>query len=211
MAGGVAAAFSVRLTADADGLRDALDRAVRLHRGAAPRQTSAGGEMLGLYPVGFLAHSHAWTAPGSTPLENVTARLEALADELVRHSREFLDLVCIADVSSWDVGRLPSVAFPRETTPTSLGVISGREPGQADSVTPVGAFLTALLRFLSYDDPLVQPLYDGLLTTNTSGTGSGRMRRWPLEEVFSEHIRAQVAMGPRPGDNKWGRSPDTSR
>lgn len=75
MAGGVAAAFSIRLTLDADGIDDAFKRAVKLRRGLKKRYGSPRSEMLGVFPVGMLAHSHAWKRPNSTPLENISRRL----------------------------------------------------------------------------------------------------------------------------------------
>jgi hypothetical protein len=51
IAGGVAAAFSVRLTLDADGIRDATSRAAEIRRHIKPRYGTIRGELLGPFPV----------------------------------------------------------------------------------------------------------------------------------------------------------------
>jgi hypothetical protein len=56
LAGGVAAAFSLKLTADAQGIRDAVERAVALRRALQPRMGTPRDEMIGPFPVGLLAH-----------------------------------------------------------------------------------------------------------------------------------------------------------
>lgn len=76
IAGGVSAAFSVKLTATAAGLEDAVDRARRLRRGLLPRFGTPRAQIVGPYAIGLLCHSHGWTQPGSTPAENVRSALE---------------------------------------------------------------------------------------------------------------------------------------
>jgi hypothetical protein len=67
LAGGVAAAFSVKLTLDASGIRDRVERAVALRRALKPRYGTPREEITAPFPVGLLAHSHEWKAPNSTP------------------------------------------------------------------------------------------------------------------------------------------------
>jgi hypothetical protein len=71
LAGGVAAAFSVKLTLDPAGLRDACERAARLRRATKTGHGSPRTELLGAFAVGVLAHAHTWTRPRSTPRENL--------------------------------------------------------------------------------------------------------------------------------------------
>ena len=109
IAGGVAAAFSVRLTLDADGIRDATQRAADIRRHTKPRYGTIRGELLGPFPVGLLAHSHGWQGVGSTPTENVTAAAVKHEAGLVRHPRESLDLICVADLGTWALSRSPFI------------------------------------------------------------------------------------------------------
>ncbi|WP_420802566.1 DUF6602 domain-containing protein [Streptomyces cavernae] len=57
LASGVAAAFSVKLTLNKDGIRDGFDRVARIRRGIKPRIGSPREEISSPFPVGLLAHS----------------------------------------------------------------------------------------------------------------------------------------------------------
>src|SRR5262249_12466289 len=85
LTGGVAAAFSVKLTLDAAGIRDGVRRAVALRRTMRRGYGTPRSEMVAPFPVGILAHSHSWKAPGSTPEKNITDHLWSLDQEMVRH------------------------------------------------------------------------------------------------------------------------------
>jgi hypothetical protein len=64
LAGGVAAAFSVKQTLDAEGIVDGADRAMRLRRAMKPRNGTPREQMLAPFPVGLLANSHCWEVAG---------------------------------------------------------------------------------------------------------------------------------------------------
>jgi hypothetical protein len=70
VAGGVAAAHSDKLTLEAGGLRDAVDRGVRLRRSMKARIGTPRDELLGPFAFGLLAHAHGWNQPSSTLREN---------------------------------------------------------------------------------------------------------------------------------------------
>src|SRR5271166_3890356 len=78
LAGGVAAAFSVKLTLDSAGIRDGVERAVALRRTLKSRFGTPRYEMAAPFPVGILAHSHSWKAPGSMPAKNIADQLWSL-------------------------------------------------------------------------------------------------------------------------------------
>jgi hypothetical protein len=139
LAGGVAAAFSVRLTADAAGIRDAFSRAVELRRALQPRSGTPRDEMLAPFPVGFLAHAHKWNAASSTPIENVDQHLHSLDDAMVAHPRETLDYLCIADLGMWVTMRIPFFMMQTDHLPAPdfgmpvplLGRMTTQNPGLA--------------------------------------------------------------------------------
>lgn len=200
LAGGVAAAFSVKLTLDAEGVRDAVERAVRLKRGTKPRIGHPRGEMVGAFPVGLLAHSHTWKAPASTPRENLAKHLEERDQLEVEHPRESLDLLCVADLCSASRMRLPYMPPTALSVYESMGIDTSA--GLAMSAmtmsdyspdhTPVGSFVASLILKLSETDPLLVPFADGLRLTDTLGSGSGPMRFWRLPDVFSDDVIRQL-------------------
>jgi hypothetical protein len=113
---GVAAAFGVKLTLDAAGIRDGVERAARLRRSMKVRAGTARSELLGAFPVGLLAHSHEWQRPQSTPLQNISTACNDIDREEATHPRECLDYVCVADLATWTRSRIPWLPLPPGTT-----------------------------------------------------------------------------------------------
>jgi hypothetical protein len=213
LVGGVAAAFSVKLTLDAAGIRDGVQRAVDLRRSLQKRYGTARDEMIAPFPVGLLAHSHSWKAGGSSPDQNVEQNLWMLDNELVSHPRESLDYLCVADLGLWTNMRIPYL--PNfEITTTATGTVMQRggkalttigKTRRGETFTAVASLVAHLLGRLSYIDPTLRPLADNLRATGTIGESRGSTREWNLSDVFSELVRNQlpqeVAKG---GSNFWG-------
>ena len=190
IAGGVAAAFSVRLTLDADGIRDATQRSVEIRRHIKSRYGTIRGELLGPFPVGLLAHSHVWQGAGSTPSENVTAAATKHETELVRHPRESLDLICVADLGTWALSRSPFVDMGEGPKTYAARIAAHPELSPA----PVASCVNHLLRSLSYTDPTLWPMIAGLQALEMLAIGGGVPRVWDLDAVFSEEVRNQLPM-----------------
>jgi hypothetical protein len=190
LAGGVAAAFSVRLTLDADGIRDGTRRAAEIRRHIKPRYGSVRGEMLGPFPVGLLSHAHSWQRAGSTPTDNVTAAAIKHEAKLVQHPRESLDLICVADLGTWALARSPFIELAGSPRSSTARIAAHPEL----SPTPVASFVTHLLMSLAYNDPTLRPMTSGLQALNMLAIGGGETRLWDLNEVFSEEVRNQLPM-----------------
>lgn len=201
LAGGIAAAFSVKLTLNADGIRDAVQKAAELRQHLAVRYGSAREEILAPFPVGLLAHSHVWNGERSTPIDNIHNALGKFDQEYVQHPRETLDLVCVADLAAWSTTRMPYI--PPAAAAYTPGA-SARELEQGFCMTaivlsdpdkspsPVAVFIAHLLARLSYADPTLRAMADGLRLTGTLGAGGGAQRRWDLDDVFSDRVRQQL-------------------
>jgi hypothetical protein len=216
LSGGVAAAFSVKLTLDADGIRDGLKRAVALRRALHQRFGTAREEMLSPFPVGLLAHSHDWKAQGSVPRNNVVQHLRRLDEELVQHPRESLDFLCVADLGFWWTMRAPLILMPSQPPhpllgmnpilpPSAMAFTSIGETELDEGYTPVASLLTHLLARLSYIDPTLKPLASSLRFTGALGTTHGPARQWPIDSVFSEIVRRQLPHELfKQGSDFWG-------
>jgi hypothetical protein len=200
MAGGVAAAFCVRLTVDAGGINDAIDRATRLRRGLKPRHGSARAEMLGAFPVGLLAHAHIWTGEHSDPTANVTTGLEKQY-ETALHPRELLDFVCVANLGTWSAARMPYAppatlahlqGAPQSFAQQGAAITAFVQSFAEMSPDPVAMQIAHLFERLSLDDPGLRRTADGFRLTNTLGGGSGLQHHWPLAAVFSEGVISQL-------------------
>jgi hypothetical protein len=198
LAGGVAAAFNVRLTLSAEGIRDGTSRAVKIRRHLDWRYGSVRVELLGPFPVGLLAHSHSWKNEASAPLDNVTAAFVARDDELARHPRECLDFICVADLGMWRTTRTPW------TLKDGSAICYTAAMAEMDpSPTPVASFVTHLLRHLSYADPSLRQMAEGLGALHLDGSFHGRLRRWELDHVFGDEVRGQLPARLQLSDADW--------
>jgi hypothetical protein len=189
LASGVAAAFNARLTVDSEGIADAASRAARLSRGQKLRGGSPRTEMLGLFPVGLVAHSHAWVAPKSQPDDNVSTALQTAASKAM-HPRELLDYTCVSDLGLWYTLRMP---YEPDIGPAGHVVTVRALTAEVHlevGFSRLAALLSRLYRRLSYRDASLVPLAEGFHLTDSEGGGSGPSRSWPLDQVFSEHVRS---------------------
>lgn len=63
-------------------------------------------ELYGPMIVGLLAHSHSWKGDKSKPVDNI-AKLMRKATDKISHPRELIDLVCVGDLATWLVQKVP--------------------------------------------------------------------------------------------------------
>jgi len=186
--GAVAAAFSVRRTADRAGLRDAVERATRLRRGVDRSPDSALDPIKPEYPVGFLALSHGWSGPREDVVGRVTALLLELDEELAEHPAESLDLCCIGDLGAWSRTRfvLPAAALRLSlhddtvTEPAPMTILlDPTAGGRADPpANPVGLFIRELYSALEQADPGLRELAYSLRKQVRWPEGLAQSRLW---------------------------------
>ena len=200
LAAGVAAAFSVKLTLDREGIKDGFGRAVRMRRGSRTKPATVRGELLGQFPVGLLAHSHAWKGPDSQPGMNVSRACIDMDHELVRHPCETLDFLCVADLGTWStmrISRLPSTATvqipganpAQKNSGAVVTAISEVSPGSSPALSVLVSHLFARL---ALSDPELDSLADGLRFSQRGWTGQGEMRLWDPDVVYTEDVRRQL-------------------
>ncbi|WP_341940931.1 DUF6602 domain-containing protein [Microbacterium sp. LWH10-1.2] len=205
LAAGVAAAFSVKLTLDPAGLREAVEEAALIRRHVAPRLGTARQEATPTFRYGVLGHAHKF---GVNPRTNVATHYFRSDLELSTHPRESLDLICVADLGVWEKvtstyspvwneeerakGNLVPEGFSVDTTLIDVETsMSEKYPGpngawSQTSGSPLSMFISTLYGFLSQEDDQAAPFYRGLLGSNVSASGGGLSRRWAPENVYNE-------------------------
>ena len=215
LSGGIVAAFFVRLTADADGIRDASRRASILKRATTVRMNTPRLHLQGPFSVGLLAHSHNWKADKSTPFENVTRNLNKFNLEYAKIPREVLDYTCIADLGIWStsfwlrVGRdMPMTGLTPEqiingSVSVSTGCINAGMPEPA-----VARFIVQLIYRLSFIDPTLRHWALGLLAALPTGGTTPEWRHWNILEVLPQRIVDEIKQ--RGFDNIGGGNHDWS-
>jgi hypothetical protein len=195
LVGGVAAAFSVKLTLDAAGLRDGVERAARLRRGIARRHGSVRQELGSSLVVGLLAHSHSWRRTDNNVARHVATTFSDVDRQFARHPRECLDLLCVSDLASWSTRRLAFSPGEGEGNPqvssdqAARGYCRTLMLYSTPPPAPVGVLITELLARLSHADSTLRPLAEGLELTGTIGSRRAHDRVWELEEVLSPAAR----------------------
>ncbi|WP_308015778.1 DUF6602 domain-containing protein [Microbacterium sp. cx-59] len=204
LAAGVAAAFSVKLTLDAAGLKEAVEEAAAVRRHVAPRLGTVRQEATPPFRYGVLAHAHAF---GKNARSNVASNYAGADGQFARHPRESLDLICVADLGAWskmttsyipiwnEAERLKgNLVVDRHAVTTTLldaetsQSVNHPHPdgvtGLAKSASPLSVFISELYSFLAQEDEVAEPFHRGLLGTEISASGSGTSRVWELVDVF---------------------------
>lgn len=226
LAAGVAAAFSVKLTLDPAGLKEAVEEAAMIRRHVAPRLGTARQEATPAFRYGVLGHAHKF---GAHPRQNVADHYFRAEMELSRHPRESLDLICVADLGAWEKttstymplwnaeerakGNLVQEGFGVLTTLLDIETSRSKEypsPGEnpfTSSGSPLAMFISVLYSFLAQEDEQAAPFHRGLLGSDISPSGGGMSRPWRLDEVYYESTLAQLPQRLVNGrDREWGMS-----
>lgn len=218
LASGVLAAFSVKLTLDAAGLKEAVSEAARIRRHTAPRLGTPRRELTQPFRFGVLAHSHRF---GKHPHEAVMRTLVAADRQSSSHPRESLDIACVADLGVWSKMILAYTPVHGREAPALTGdwYVSTTQVEHAtryspepvegwppkNDLDPIVVFLGALYQQLSIEDEFAEPFSSGLIAAGKTGAGSGPSRPWVPSDVFHEstfaNLPARFVNGR--GDREW--------
>lgn len=211
LANGVAAAFECKTTLRAEHIAKAVETGAGIKRLFPNRTGTLYRELHAPILYGLLAHSHNWTSPNSKPEDNVSTKLTASDQAYVSHPRESLDLLCIADLGTWALSKLahlPSEAVSRirqlrydiPSGPQYANAIAWtcyfshamQVDNQQDTFTPIGCLIAYLSRKLAWDNPALRQLAEYYPKTGIEGSGSGSIRWWSPQEIYSDQTNAQL-------------------
>lgn len=203
---GVVAAFSVKLTLDAAGLKQAIVSAQQVRRLLAHPPRNVRGELVSTVMYGVLAHSHVWKGAGATPIANIERQL---VDQGAANPREGLDVVCVADLACWQrmlfvlteylIDGLKQQGI--EDIPHVQDVMF-READSVGKPQALGGLLSAVLGRLAVFDMTVTPIANGLRQATVPSQEAGARHRWPLAEVLSIDTLESIRNG-RTGSPEW--------
>ena len=214
LASGLAAAFSVRRTIGRKDIEDAYKEGIALRRGMKIRDGTLQAHLMPPIFFGLLGESHEWKAPASTPKENIKAITDDFERDLVKAPREGLDLLCVADLGTWDriTMVLPERFLKQQLTANplfrvftnaygtdSLVMSSIRHDYEQQDLSPLTSFFGSLWGKLAINDPSLKPLANGLRITKTEpATGSFGMGSGPYK--LAEASTPKIAAGYRNND-----------
>lgn len=202
---GVLAAFECKLTLRKQGLQKTIRNAAELAQSFGPvsRCKNLRDALFSPILYGLLAHSHDFRK--EPKLQEAGFTLLKETQNICRHPREVLDVVCIGDLATWGVHKelhsyeligqqrlnrdhFVLAGFERQMKP---GFIS-QDIGASPSVTPAGSLLTAVCRRLSWGRPEVSDLANLL----ARGTSAGS-RQMPFHLFEEQHPKELL------GDDIW--------
>lgn len=210
LAAGAMAAFECKLTLRAEDIRGAVKNGAAVREVLGPRGGTPRTELQTSLFYGLLAHSHAWQGKNSTPVENVSHGLVASDRAYVKHPRQMLDVVCVADLGTW----WPSKTHHRRSKPgseewwaaraarglpdedhLSVAYIGPIGESTQPEPKPVGVMFSALLRGLAWQDEQLRSLSEYLRFAGMHAPGRGSVREYRMLEAYSPPVAALLKAG----------------
>lgn len=227
LAGGVIAAFECKLTLETKHITKALECAAKIRRLLPNRTGTPYKELNSPIVFGLLAHSHRWKKEKSKPQENISNKLLTEDQNIVRHPREMLDVLCVADLGVWTAMKSPYIGPKRFDNPdqdqeianvinTSAKKLFGPQGRMITSYMnrpcknhdgeiqyyPIGIMITHLLHKLAWEDTYIRPLAKYFRMSDMTGTGEGEVRIWETSEIYTKQLRDEIVKN-RPPTLPW--------
>jgi len=197
LAAGVAAAFECKVTLKAQHIDRAVKNAAEIRKLLPLRHGSPYRSLNSSLLYGLLAHSHVWKGKGSTPKQNIQGRLWSADTDSVRHPRESLDVLCVADLTTWVSTKLPKIAGS-----TLTGYVMATSTGRltvTTAVTPIGDMIAFLLRRLAWEDMSLRDLatyFDVVIGVS----GEGSLRTWNIDMTIYSKEEVEIMSRRLPGE-----------
>jgi hypothetical protein len=217
LAGGIIAAFECKVTLKASHIRDAINNSTKIRKLYPMRNGTPYKELNSPIVYGLLAHSHSWVSEGSKPLENIENNLWNEDKLLVTHPREMLDIICVSDLAFWSASKMtyfgpsyspwsPSmenIYGKNGSTTTSYLQHSYKTENQVEQFTPIGSMISSLFAKIGWENSNLRSLADYYRLVNIGGSGSGHMRMWNTDQIFSDQTRDSILSGQLKNGSAW--------
>lgn len=199
----VAAAFECKLTLRASDLEKMFKNSSTIKRQQLVEQGTPYRELHSPIVYGLLAHRFKNNSKKKHAVfETINKKIHDGDSTLVKHPKEMIDIICIADVGTWTACKMaylgPSVlpsgdwekvahvygGAPCTTTSYILHHSGSFE--QMKDFTPIGTFITSLTRKLAWTNPSLQSIARYYAVSKLLGTGQGISGRlWDPKEIYS--------------------------
>lgn len=215
LAGGVAAAFECKTTLKSQHVEAAVKTAASLHRNLPVWEGSPYKELHSPIIYGLLAHSHSWKGKKSTPIENIKESLIHADKDWVRHPRESLDYICVADLATWSISKLSYMSpqmlgnnddlaslraqflelYGEDGSATTSYVSHIIDPNQNIPYSPIGYLLSNLMLDFSWTFQEMRTMAEYFQKVEARGISKGAIRPWASSIVYSTTVRDRLASG----------------
>lgn len=197
LSAGVVAAFECKITLKAAHVTEAIDKCAELVRHLPKTKGTPRRELVAPIYFGLLSHSHSWTRRKSKPIENIEAKLSEADREHVQHPREMLNVITIADLTTWYTTRwiewnLKEKDVIADTTTAYMRYFADDD---RPAFTPIGALLLLLYERLAWERSEMRQWYHYVASMRElNPSAEGRPRQWP-QSVFTKQLLAEAASG----------------
>jgi hypothetical protein len=213
---GVAAAFECKNTLKAAHIEKSVKNSVEIRNLVNEKQGTYKDEMHSQIIYGLLAHSHSWRKPNSRPLEVIEKRLIESDVTYVKHPRECIDFVCVSDLAVWSSYKQPmTMQLFEHDGNISYGWIPGPQTGFGKShkgmfkegsgpyvnFTPIGAFLSKLLKKLALNDSRLSK-FSWYFGQAMGGGVELKWRKWS-ESILSKEAQTDLSFNLKKDKSKW--------
>ena len=204
IAAGVAAAFECKTTLKAVHIKQAMQTGAEIKSLYPARKGTPYKELHSSVIYGLLTHSHVWKGTNSTPEENISKVLRESDEQHIQHPKDSLDILCVADLTSWTASKLAlagpfpagdglSATFgPHGSAISSYGRITSSSQG--DSFTPIGRLISYLSMRIAWEDPSLRSLAAYYRAVGLDGSGGGEYRKWD-PGIYSDEVRHLIMAG----------------
>jgi hypothetical protein len=212
LAAGVVAAFECKTTLKSSHIFEAMETCVKVKSLYPIRTGTPYKELHSPIVYGLLAHSHGWKGKRSTPEETIDKKLNEADRKFVSHPRLQLDILCVADLATWESTIMTFVTpleiehlckamgmdtkdfHPDGSTLSIYFTHSRLEEGQVQHFAPIGALISSLSKKLAWDNPSLRNLAEYYQKVRIEGESTGENRTWP-SSIFSRKTRKRLEVG----------------
>ncbi len=207
MAAGVAAAFECKTTLEARHIEKAVKTSVEIKNLYPIREETPYKALNTPITYGLLAHSHSWQKENSQPENNIRQKLLASDESYVSHPRLCLDLLCVADLGTWTLGKFQGKTSLQETPQQMQEKPPHEKINGATTVymehlyqynndiqyfNPIGALISYLSRRLAWEEPALRDLAEYYMGVKIDGMMTYVKERYWYHSIFSKNIPPQL-------------------
>jgi hypothetical protein len=220
---GVAAAFECKLTLKKTHIEQAIATSAAVKRLSGSEKGSPYKELVTGPVFGLVAHAHSWAKSSDAAYAtNIIDEHIVSADRRnVKHPREMLDLICVADLATWVTSKMPLFDPENEVDDESrakldpngvpatnymchsgYGAATGRD---GSPFSPIGVFISELLVKLAWQDISLRDIASYFVGVEFSSHASGHSRHW-TREIYSRRLRRRLtlkSLKPEISWNEW--------
>ncbi|MDE0636113.1 MAG: hypothetical protein OXI43_09740 [Candidatus Poribacteria bacterium] len=191
---GVVAAFECKLTLKANHIKETIEKSKIIKELYEPRKGTPYKELHVPIIYGLLAHSHSWNNPGSNPQKNVVTHLKENDFEIIKHPRESIDIICVADLVTCTSYKCP-IGFLLATQENRYKMVETGYIIRNGQNSPIGDFISTLCGRLAWENSELVDIRNYYWFSGITGGGNSIGRLWNITDVYTPQTIQDIRSG----------------